>query len=45
LGNSVAIRCEYDVDYVPQNLTLKNDVPVDAYTVVNVVTPAPAVQN
>jgi len=45
LGNSVAIRCEYDVDYVPQNLRLNNDVPANTYTVVNVVTPAPAVQN
>jgi hypothetical protein len=45
LANSAAIRCEYDVDYAPENLKLNNDVPVGTYTPVNVVTPAPAVQN
>ena len=45
LGNSVAIRCEYDVDYAPENLKLNNDVPAGTYAVVNVIAPAPAVQN
>jgi len=41
LGNSVPIRCEYDVNYAPQNLTLSNDVPAGTYSIIPIVTPAP----
>lgn len=41
LGNSVVIRCEYGVNYQPQNLTLNNKVPAATYQIEQVVTPAP----
>lgn len=41
LGNSVAIRCEYGVNYQPQNLSLNNKVPAATYQIEQVVTPAP----
>jgi hypothetical protein len=44
LGNSVAIRCQYDIDYAPGNLTLNNGVPANTYAIVQVVTAAPVVQ-
>jgi uncharacterized protein (DUF2235 family) len=39
LANSVGIRCQYDVDYQPGNLTLSNGVPVGNYSTVVVVYP------
>jgi uncharacterized protein (DUF2235 family) len=41
LGNSVAIRCQYDGDYAPGNLTLNDGVPANTYPFAQVVTPAP----
>jgi uncharacterized protein (DUF2235 family) len=41
LGNSVAIRCQYDVDYQPENLSVKNGVLANSYTIAQVVAPAP----
>ena len=38
LGNSVAIRCDYE-DYQPENLTLTNGTPAASYQVARVVTP------
>jgi uncharacterized protein (DUF2235 family) len=45
LANSVAIRCEYDVDYAPPNLTISNDVPANTYSIIPVVASAPDVEN
>lgn len=42
LGNSVAIRCQYDVDYEPENLTINNDQPAASYAIVPVVAAPPA---
>lgn len=41
LGNSVVIRCQYDSDYTPGNLTLDDGVLADSYIIVQVVAPVP----
>jgi len=41
LGNSVAIRCQYDTDYAPANLSLNNGVLANTYVIAPVVMPAP----
>jgi hypothetical protein len=41
LGNSVAIRCQYENSYQPGNLTRAGGVPVASYPVVQVVMPLP----
>ena len=42
LGNSVAIRSNYDVTYLPANLTLPNRAPAPTYSLVPVVKPPDA---
>jgi uncharacterized protein (DUF2235 family) len=37
LGNSVAIRCQFDTDYQPANLTLVNGLPANAYPIETIV--------
>jgi uncharacterized protein (DUF2235 family) len=39
LSNSVAIRCEYESSYRPENLTLDNGAPDASYQTIQVVTP------
>ncbi len=39
LSNSIAIRCEFDNSYQPDNLTLNNGTPAVSYQTVQVVTP------
>lgn len=41
LSNSVVLRCQYDSDYQPENLTLTNDVPASTYSIETVVGPPP----
>jgi len=41
LGNSVAIRCQYDGDYAPGNLSVNNGVLTNTYVIAQVVTAAP----
>ena len=41
LANSVSVRCQFDVDYRPGNLTLVNGVPANTYQTVPVVSPPP----
>ena len=41
LGNSVAIRCQYDTDYAPENLSANNGVLANSYTIGQVVAPVP----
>lgn len=42
LGNSVAIRCQSDVNYVPGNLSVNKGVLANTYGIAQVVTPPPA---
>jgi uncharacterized protein (DUF2235 family) len=44
LGDSVAIRCQFDGDYSPGNLTLNNGIPANTYGIAPVVTPVPVGQ-
>jgi len=39
LSNSVAIRCDYDNSYQPENLALNNSTLADSYQIAQVVTP------
>lgn len=41
LGNSVAIRCQYDDDYAPKNLSVSNGTLANSYGIAQVATPAP----
>jgi len=45
LSNSVAIRCEYENSYQPENLTLNDGAPAASYQEVQVVIPPPNIIN